>query len=122
MLGSINTARAGASRPRDRKGNKVKILKKDIMPDGTKIQLEDWSEDYSCFDTLHIAAYPILKRVPQSRKFYWAMPGDRFRVEIVRGFNNDQEVLTAFEELKTGKKSIIDFSNQFWDFWHVECL
>lgn len=100
----------------------MKILEKALTPDGTKIQIEDWREDYSCFSTLSIGAYPIMKRLPQSQKLYWHKPGEKVRISIDRGFNNDQEVINAFEDLKTGKKSIKDFSNHFWDLWTAECL
>lgn len=98
------------------------ILKRDKTPDGTTIQIEDWRKDYSCFNTLSIAAYPIMRRLPNSVTLYWHKPGEKFRVSIDRAFNDDQEVMNAFEDLKTGKKSIKDFSNHFWDPWNAECL
>lgn len=100
----------------------MKVLEKAIMPDGTKIQIEDWKEDYSCFDTLSIATYPITQRLPQSKKLYFHESGRPFRVDINRGWNNDEEVKKAFENLKNGKKSVKDFSGQFWDLWNAECL
>ena len=100
----------------------MKVLEKAITPDGVKIQIEDWRVDYSCFNTISIAAYPTMRSLPKSKKLHFNEPGNKFRVSIDRGFNNDQEVLNAFEELKTGKQSIMDFSKHFWDPWCAECL
>lgn len=100
----------------------MEILEKAFMPDGTKIQIEDWRKDYSCFKTVSIAAYPIMKRLPQSKKIYWHNPGEMFRVSITSGFESDCEVKTAFEDLKAGRKSIMDFADRFWDLWNAECL
>ena len=100
----------------------MKVIERAIMPDGTKIQIEDWKEDYSCFNTLSIAAYPIMQRLPQSKKLYFQESGKPFRVDINRGWENDEEVKKAFENLKNGTNEIKDFANQFWHLWCAECL
>lgn len=99
----------------------MKVLERAKTPQGIDIQIEDWTEDYSCFDTLSIAAYPKSERMPKSRKSY-VTPGETFRVSINRGFTNNEDVRKAFEELKQGVKTVKDFANQFWDLWHVEML
>lgn len=100
----------------------MKVIERAIMPDGTKIQIEDWKADYSCFDTLSIAAYPIMQRLPQSINLYYQESGKPFRVDINRDWKNDEEVRKAFEDLKNGIKAIKDFANQFWNMWCAECL
>ena len=100
----------------------MQVIERAIMPDGTKIQIEDWKADYSCFDTLSIAAYPIMQRLPQSIKLYFQESGKPFRVDINRDWKNDEEVRKAFEDLKNGIKSIKDFADQFWNLWCAECL
>lgn len=92
------------------------------MPDGTKIQIEDWRKDYFCFKTLSIAVYPIMQRLPQSIPTCWHEIGRRFRVDICRGWENNEEVKKAFSELQNGTKEIKDFANQFWNSWAVECI
>lgn len=100
----------------------MKVLERATTPDGIKIQIEDWKEDYSCFDTLSIATYPIMQRLPQSIKLYFTESGRPFRVDINRDWKNDEDVLRAFEDLKNGRKKITDFANQFWNLWNIECL
>lgn len=90
----------------------MKTLEKGTTPDGTKIQIEDWKEDYSCFNTLNIATYPIAKR---SSKNGWISEGKTFRLDISKGFNNDEEIYQAFTDLINGDKSISDFNDQFYN-------
>lgn len=105
----------------DRKEN-MKVLEKATIPDGIKIQIEDWTQDYDCFKTLSIATYPVALRNPVSKTVPFFEVGRIFRVSINREWKNNDEVRSAFEELKNGKKSIKDFKNQFWNPWNIECL
>lgn len=73
----------------------MKILKKGVMQDGTDIQIEDWSKDYSIYAYAStVAAYP--------RDRY----GKRFRAE--KDFKNNSEAEQAFEQLIDGSKSLKD--------------
>lgn len=87
----------------------MKVLERAITPDGTDIQIEDWKEDYSCFNVLSIAAYPIAKN---TSKYRWVESGKTFRLDI-NGFNSDEEVKQAFADLVSGEKKITDFADQF---------
>jgi len=98
----------------------MKVLERATMPDGTKIQIEDWTEDYTCFDTLSIAAYPRSERLPRSRKS-WVVPGEEFRVSIDK-FKRNKDTEQAFEALRNGTKAVKDFADYFWDPWHIEML
>lgn len=100
----------------------MKVLERATTPDGTKIQIEDWTQDYDCFKTLSIATYPIALKKPTSKETPFFEINKPFRVAINRNWTNDNEVKNAFEELKAGTKNIKDFSEQFWDLWHAECL
>ena len=71
----------------------MKILKKGIAPDGTHIQIEDWSEDYTCYSYgTHLVAYP--------RKYM------RVRAEIQ--FEDHNQALAAFDELENGRATVLD--------------
>ena len=98
----------------------MRVLERAKTPEGFDIQIEDWTEDYSCFDVLSIGTYPKSERLPQSRKT-WVIPGEEFRCSINR-FACNEEVQRAFEDLKQGTKIVKDFADQFWDLWHVEML
>ena len=90
----------------------MKVLEKAFTPEGTTIQIENWKEDYSHVKTFNIATYPIAKR---SSEYKWIEDGKTFRLDISRGFNTDEEVKQAFNDLLTGVKTISDFSEQFYN-------
>lgn len=75
------------------------VLEKRTTPDGVKIQIEDWCEDYSFhrFADL-IAAYPICKNSVVKR---------RFRAECQ--FENASKASEAFSLLASGEKTLDDF-------------
>lgn len=77
------------------------------MPDGTAIQIEDWSEVYPDIypQDSTLAAYPISK---------WSIPGafapkagEQFRAGF--DFPDCRACKKAFEELSSGKKTLADF-------------
>ena len=66
----------------------MRVIRKAIMKDGTHIQIEDWSENYSFVkfaDT--IAAYPTVR-------------GERLRAE--KRFDSAEATSKAFEKLLNG--------------------
>lgn len=74
----------------------MEIVKKSAMQDGTKIQIEDWSGNYSFLNCKRtIVAYP--------RDRY----GATFRAE--RTFDTLIEAKCAFECLERGLKTLKDF-------------
>ena len=97
----------------------MEILEKAVMPNGTKIQLEDWSnhntEEYPNLYGLCIGAYPIAKN---TGKWRWVQGGRQFRISIAFnnyiGYTNDN-VKADFEALKEGSKKLEDLSQQFYD-------
>lgn len=77
----------------------MKVLKRATMPDGTKIQIEDWSDDYSFhgFADL-IAAYPVARNSIKKRTF-------RANCQ----FENASKATEAFIALTSGEKQLDDF-------------
>ena len=87
----------------------MKIIEKAEMKEGTKIQIKDWSGDYTCYspsDTL--AAYPISKNSvpgPFSPKI-----GETFRSQF--NFDNAKQCKEAFDCLVSEKKSLYDYKDK----------
>ena len=97
----------------------MQIIDKAVMADGTKIQLEDWhSENSEKYPDLHgytIGSYPIAKNTSRSG---WIRKGETFRLGIARNeYANytDEMVLTDYEALKNGTKSLADLREHFWN-------
>jgi len=105
----------------------MKIIEQSIMLDGTKIQLEDWSEnnteEYPNLYGFEIGAYPIAKN---TSKYRWIEGGKKFRLSISQNcyanYTNDN-VKADYESLKDGTKNLEDLSNHFWngekDMWYL---
>lgn len=105
----------------------LNILDKSVMPDGTEIQLEDWSDRNSDKNPslygLTIGAYPIAQR---TGKFGWKQGGKRFRLTIAcnsyMGYL-DEEVRSDYDALKIGSKTLQDLFEHFWNRkWDMWCL
>ena len=88
-----------------------KILRKAEMPDGTKIQTEDWKEVYN-EKTIWIGAYPKAKF---GGRYGWIEKGKIFRLTINRGFSSDTEVNLIFDALVEGKLKLEDLSEHYYD-------
>ena len=87
----------------------MKILKKGKMPDGTKIQIEDWKEDYSFMNVCVIGTYPIAVNTSKNSLI---RAGDTFRLELSR-FKSNKEVEDIFTKLENGKLELKDLSDNF---------
>ena len=94
-----------------------KIIEKTVMPDGTKIQIEDWrSENTKENPDLYgfqIGAYPIAKNSSA-----WVKSGENFRLTISHNDTmnyTNEDVKADFEALKSGQKSLEDLSEHFWN-------
>lgn len=84
----------------------MEILEKSLTYDGTNLQVEDWSEDYSFHsygDTLGV--YPKAK-VSLSGAFS-PREGQRFRLTL--DFKDHSEAMGAFIALKEGKAKLTDY-------------
>lgn len=89
----------------------LKVCCKGMTPDGTAIQIEDWSEVYPDIypQASTLAAYPVSK---------WSIPGsfapkagEQFRAGF--DFPDCHACAQAFEDLTAGAKTLADF---------VDCL
>ena len=81
------------------------------MPDGTHIQIEDWSEVYpGIFDMPIIAAYPKSKR-----DCTWWRRGETFRLQLDRNFKSVTEVNETFQRLQYGVVTLEELENHYRD-------
>ena len=97
----------------------MKVIERAIMPDGTNILLEDWSdkntEQFPDLYGLTIGAYPIAER---TGKYRLIEGGKRFRISISQNKYTDyynDDVRADFEALKNGTKSLKDLAAHFWN-------
>lgn len=100
----------------------MRIVKKGVMPDGTAIQLEDWSEDYSFYAPVsHLAAYPIAKktlpRVPG-----WCYPEYDKKFRLCFCFGPETSAELAFLALQSGEKQLMDYAEYMDDKELAQCL
>lgn len=103
----------------------MKVIKKAQMPDGTKIQIENWMEDYpSVYTTYTIATYPILKQHPPKKHSWLFRKHECIRYELMRNWNSNAEVEAAFDGLCSGTYSLKDFENHVaMDHkWIADCI
>lgn len=88
-----------------------KITRRDTMPDGTKIQIEDWKEVYPDIEkTVMIAAYPIAKS-----DSIWIRKGESFRLQISRSFSSDKEVECIYQGLIDGVIKLEDLAEHYYN-------
>lgn len=97
----------------------MNIIRRDTMPDGTQIQLEDWSDkntpEYPDLYGYVIATYPIAKR---SSPYKWVTSGAPFLLDISHnhydGYDGDT-ILSDYNALVSGEKSLEDLRPHFWN-------
>ncbi len=87
----------------------MKLVEFSKMPDGTEIQLEDWSDSYPGLFSLRIVVYPIAERTVRYR---WIEGGRKFRLDLSR-YENDDEVRADYDALKSGAKKLQECANRF---------
>lgn len=110
----------------------MQILFKGAMPDKTKIQIEDWSED---FPSLHqkndvVAAYPVAKAAASRKVFQginglpcvWEYPRkyDSFRLCLQFPCASDAE--SAYNNLLNGTAQLLDYKDYIQEKKYIECL
>lgn len=88
----------------------MKVIKESKMPNGIEIKIEDWTKDYSCYDTLSIAAYPIAKN---TGKWGWVRGGEKFRLGLSRNFESNDQVYTVFKQLENGEVKLEELHNHY---------
>lgn len=105
----------------------MKIIRKDTLKNGVKIQLEDWrdhnSAEYPNLYGLCIAAYPIAMN---SGKYGMIRAHECFRLQIThnecKGYTNE-DVKADYNALVTGDKALEDLAANFYngekDMWYL---
>lgn len=95
-----------------------KIIEKGVMPDGTEIQIEDWSAVYPGTKyAWMIGAYPIAKH--SSDRPFGPRKGKIFRCGLE--FRTEAEARGAYDRLMNGAR-LTDFRNRFWNPSDIEYL
>lgn len=82
----------------------MKWEKETLMENGTKIRIEDWSEDYSFINPFDkVVAYPICKKTSG----IFVKEGESFRLEL--NFKNRKESEKAYEKIVSGEHTFKDY-------------
>ncbi|MGG1664501.1 hypothetical protein [Brevibacillus sp. NRS-1366] len=97
----------------------MRVLEKGIMPNGTSIQIEEWSENYSFMPYgSTIASYPKSK---VSHEGTCAPKGNQsYRFSF--NFKSEEETKKVFNELLTGGKALSDFKENLSEKKYADCL
>lgn len=74
----------------------MKIFIKGITPEGHDLQIEDWSENYTCPPSSTIAAFATTRH------------GEKIRISC--DFENNNDAMAAFGRLIIGENALIDFN------------
>lgn len=97
----------------------MKVLDKGIILDGTKIQIENWKEDYSFMEYgSTLASYPTSKQTLKGS--FSPNLGRKFRCEFT--FNSYEETKEAFEQLLSGNKTLMDYKEFIKDRELLSCI
>lgn len=97
----------------------MKVLKKGAMSDGTKIQIEEWSEDYSFMPygrTIGVYAKSKMSHegsfTPKGNEIY------RFEFD----FNSNKEAEQVFNSLLNGNSVLADYKSKLTRKEYVDCI
>lgn len=96
----------------------MKVIRKGTTPNGTHIQIEDWSEDYTFYNkNATIGFYPeAQENIYNEEHPHWTpypKRGETFRASFK--FDTEAEALEAFVLLENGCKAFMDYINNFED-------
>lgn len=98
----------------------MKVLEKGEMPNGTKIQIEDWSNDYDFYKFGNfLVAYPI---ATHSGTGAWVYPtqNEAFRLEL--HCNNYEQAKQVFDDLANGTKTLQDYAHLVFEKKYLEFI
>lgn len=97
----------------------MKVLNRGIIKDGTKIQIEDWSEDYSFYNYgCTLASYPESKRSYKGQ--FAPKEGQIYRFDFK--FNSFEETQKAYNELLEDAKILSDFKENLSRKEYSNCI
>lgn len=91
----------------------MKVVKKDKMADDTKIQIENWNNDYKWISkNSTVACYPISKdNIDSDWCNAYPQRGKSFRYQLQ--FRTEKEAEMAYMELIKGKKKLVDYISNY---------
>ena len=94
----------------------MKVIRKGTTPNGTHIQIEDWSENYTFYNkNATIGFYPEAQEsiYNEDHPDWTPYPkrGETFRASFK--FDTEAEALEAFVLLENGCKAFMDYINNF---------
>lgn len=93
----------------------MKVLIKETMSNGTDIQIEDWSSDYS--KSFVVGFYPVSKEsiYREAKPHFTPYPkrGESFRCAF--NFETLEDALIAFSDLIKGNKTFSDYLDNYSD-------
>lgn len=106
----------------------MKIVKKGVLPDpryrhngGMRMQIEDWSEDYSFHKPADmLAAYPIAKSSLVREWNSYPEAHRSFRLEMQ--FDSKEAAEQAFDDILSGKTTLLDYTEYMRHPEYAECL
>ncbi len=89
------------------------IKGKTTMPDGTEIQLEDWSNEFPSSTNLWwaVGAYPVAKH--SSGRLFGPRRNQEFRLTI--SFAEESDARECFRKLESGEAELLDYRDKFWN-------
>ena len=97
----------------------MKVVKTGTLKDGTNIQIEDWSEDYTFHNRADVlASYPKSKMTHKGA--YAPKAGETYRFSF--RFRSAEETNAAFNDLKEGRKILSDFKNYIDSNEYIDCI
>ena len=83
----------------------MKVIRRDKMPNGTDIQQEDWSMNYSFYAPKStIAIYPVSMKVCKEKNI---VNGEKFRLSL--DFDSEQQANECYKSLINGTSKISDY-------------
>lgn len=110
----------------------MKVLNKGVMPDGTKIQLEDWSMDFPSLHTRNdvLAAYPVAKRSVIRTEFegighfpcVHEYPQRYYSFRLALQFPNASDAETAYINLLNNGANLLDYVEYMQEKKYASCL
>lgn len=109
----------------------MRVLCKNVMPDKTKIQIEDWSEDFPKIHSENdvLAAYPVAKKpatvmefegVSGFRRFEYPQQYRKFRLAFQFSCASDAE--KAYINLLNGNATLLDYEENMQEKQYAKCL
>lgn len=97
----------------------MKVLEKGIMPNGTVIQIEEWSENYSFMPYGRtIASYPKSKASHDGT--YSPKANERYRFEF--DFKSHEEAKEVYNKLLNGIIQLSDIKSNLYYPKYADCI